>query len=77
MMSGCKASVKSDTHARKAQRLLEGYGYSCQIRRNPNMDAEGCGYVLIVDGDCVSISDILVSSGVPYKHLQNVRGYMR
>ncbi|MGN0593342.1 MAG: putative Se/S carrier-like protein [Ruminococcus sp.] len=75
MMLGCKASVQSYTHARKAQKLLEGYGYSCEVHRNPHMDTEGCGYVLLMSGDCTSVSDILVSAGIPYKHLKNVRGY--
>jgi hypothetical protein len=74
-MLGCKAIVRSDTHARKAQKILEGYGYSCQVRRNPQPDAEGCGYLLLMNGNCSSVSDILVSAGIPYTQLQNVRGY--
>ncbi len=76
-MLGCKVSVQSDTHARKAQKMLEGHGYSCEVRRNPQMSTEGCGYVLLVNGDCTSVSDILVSGGIPYKHLKNMRGYPR
>ena len=72
-MLGCKVSIESYTHARKAQKLLEGYGYSCDIRRNPGNESEGCGYMLIAKGDCTSVSDILVSGGILYKQLQNIR----
>ncbi|MBO5226620.1 MAG: hypothetical protein J6B17_00875 [Ruminococcus sp.] len=72
-MLGCKVSIESYTHARKAQKLLEGYGYSCDIKRISGNENEGCSYMLITKGDCTSVSDILVSGGILYKQLQNIR----
>lgn len=72
---GCKAVTESYTQARKAQKILEGYGYKCLIKRTTNTGIEGCGFMLIVNGDCTEVSDILVSSGVAYKRLENLRRY--
>lgn len=74
-MLGCKAAVQSYAHARKAQRILAGYGYSCQIRRMEQLSGavDGCSYELLVQGDCTTVSDILKTSGVAYQRLENMR----
>lgn len=74
-MLGCKIVLESYTHARKAQKLLEGYGYRSQIKRTTHTSMEGCGFMLIVNGDCTSVTDILVSGGIPYKKPENLRRY--
>lgn len=73
-MLECQVGMQSDTHARKAQAILRGYGYPSTIRRNVKATPEGCSYVLSVKGDCTSVSDILVESRIPYLSLRNVRG---
>ncbi|MGN0629802.1 MAG: putative Se/S carrier-like protein [Ruminococcus sp.] len=74
-MLGCKVFTESYTHARKAVKILEGYGYKCRIKRTTDTKLEGCGFVLVINGDCTAVSDILVSSGISYKKLQNIRRY--
>lgn len=74
-MLGCKVFTESYTHARKAAKILEGYGYKSSIKRTTDTRLEGCGFVLIINGDCTSVSDILGNSGIPYKKLQNIRRY--
>lgn len=69
-MLGCKAGLLSYTHAKKAQNLLTGYGYKCEIRRNTQTTPEGCSYQIIVNADCTSVSDILVYGEIPYKTLK-------
>ncbi len=74
-MLGCKAVTESYTLAKKAQKILEGYGIKSHIKRTSNTKLEGCGFMLVASGDCTSVSDILVSHGIPYKRLENLRGY--
>lgn len=74
-MLGCQAVTESYTQAKKAQKILDGYGYRCLIKRTTNTNLEGCGFMIVVNGDCTRVSDILVSSGVPYKRLENLRRY--
>ena len=72
-MSGCKAAMVSYTNANQARRILQRYGYSSEIRRLEHLGPEGCGFVLLVQGDCGKISDILTREGVPFRELQEGR----
>ncbi|WP_298482335.1 hypothetical protein [uncultured Ruminococcus sp.] len=72
-MSGCKAAMVSYTNANQARRTLQRYGYSSEIRRLEHLGPEGCGFVLLVQGDCGKISDILTSEGVPFREMQEGR----
>ncbi|MEE0440117.1 MAG: hypothetical protein ACLUT1_04645 [Ruminococcus sp.] len=73
MMLTCKAAMQSYTQAMKAQKLLGGYGYRSEIRRKEKNAPGGCGYVLVVKGDCSSVSDILLYGGIPYQDVQSGR----
>ncbi len=74
-MLGCKAVTESYTLAKKAQKILAGYGIKSQIKRTSDTNPEGCGFMIAAGDDCTSVSDILVSHGIPYKRLENLRRY--
>lgn len=45
-MLECQVGMQSDTQARKAQAILQRYGYSCRIQRQVHATPEGCSYLL-------------------------------
>lgn len=72
-MSGCKAAMVSYTKANQARRILQQYGFSSEIRRLEHLGPEGCGFVLVVQGNCGRVSDILSHEGIPFRELQEGR----
>lgn len=60
-------AVPSVTYAMKGKRILNNYGYYCEIEKTPKELANGCGHSLRVRGDGIAASDILNKSGVPIK----------
>lgn len=63
----------SYTHANRARRILQQYGYPSEIRRLDHIGPEGCGFVLVVQGSCGRVSDILTREGIPFRELQEGR----
>lgn len=49
-MLECQVGMQSDTQARKAQAILQRYGYSCRIQRQVHATPEGCSYLLQTKG---------------------------
>ena len=48
---------------------MQSYTQSMKAQKLPG----GCGYVLVVKGDCSSVSDILLYGGIPYQDVQSGR----
>ena len=67
------SSRQSDTQARKAQTILQRYGYPCRIQRQVHATPEGCSYLLQTKGACKPIADLLEENDIPFLSLRNVR----
>lgn len=55
------------TYAMKSKRILNNYGYYCEIEKTPKELANGCGHSLRVHGDGITAGEILRKNGVPIK----------
>ena len=73
MMLECQVGIQSDTQARKAQTILQRYGYPCRIQRQVHATPEGCSYLLQTKGACKPIADLLEENDIPFLSLRNVR----
>lgn len=65
-MLECQVGMQSDTQARKAQAILQRYGYSCRIQRQVHATPEGCSYLLQTKGACKPIADLLEENDIPF-----------
>ncbi|WP_302340231.1 hypothetical protein [uncultured Ruminococcus sp.] len=72
-MLGCKAAMASYTQASRARKILQRLGYSCEVRRLEHIGPEGCGFVLIVHGNCSHVSSILAQEGITFQRMQEER----
>ena len=72
-MLECQVGMQSDTQARKAQTILQRYGYPCRIQRQVHATPEGCSYLLQTKGACTPIADLLEENDIPFLSLRNVR----
>lgn len=63
----------SYTSASQARRILQQYGVSSEIRRTEHFGPQGCGFVLVVQGDCGRVSDIFRREGIAFQPLQEGR----
>lgn len=63
----------SYTQANRARRALQRHGISSEIRRLEHLGPEGCGFVLVVQGSCGHVSDILAREGIPFREPQEGR----
>ena len=72
-MLGCKAAMASYTQAARARKILQRLGYSCEVRRLEHIGPEGCGFVLIVHGNCSHVSSILAQEGITFQRMQEER----
>lgn len=70
-MAVCRAAMPSYTYAMKGEKLLKARGIPCEIKRNENTSPDGCGYSLLIRGDCRSAAAILRSYSIPYTGMQN------
>ncbi len=71
IMKNCNAAMPSYTYAVKAQKLLKTRGYNCTIKRTEPLSDEGCGYSLVIEGNCDEIQSILDSYSIPFNNLRN------
>lgn len=69
----CRASLRSETHAYKARRLLAANGYSCEIIRTTGQ-REGCSFVLRINGYCDGARRLLTREGIPVQDFRIERG---
>lgn len=60
-------AVPSVTYAMKGKRLLNNYGYYCEIVKTPKELANGCGHSLRVRGNADVILDLLAKNGIAVK----------
>lgn len=65
--------MHSYTHANQARRILQRYGFSSEIQRQERLGKEGCGFLVLVHGDCHRVSDILQKEGIAVQWLQESR----
>lgn len=70
-MAVCRASMPSYTYAMKGEKLLNARGIPCEIKRNENTSPDGCGYSLLISGDCRNAAAILRSYSIPYTDIKN------
>lgn len=70
-MAVCIAAMPSYTYAMKGEKLLKARGIACEVKRNENASANGCGYSLVISRDCRSAAEILNSYSIPYSDMQN------
>lgn len=73
-------TFRSVTYAQRGQRLLEGIGLDCSLRRTPReLSQRGCGYCLAVRGqDAMAAVALLREKEVPFGkvYAQTVSGTM-
>lgn len=60
----CTVDMPSYTYAVKGERLLRTRGYPAEIRRNSGEN--GCGFSLVIRGDCRGALKLLAAYSVPY-----------
>lgn len=70
-MKTCILAMPSYTYAIKSEKFLKSRGYSCEIKRNEDTSAAGCGYSLHINGSCDSVADSLKSYSIPFTVVQN------
>ncbi len=67
-----RAILPSETHARKAQKILKQNGYFSEIIR-VNQFRIGCGYALRIAGEPEEIQMLLLSANIPVRSLERER----
>lgn len=65
-MAECSAAMPSYTYAMKAEKLLKSSGISCSVRRRDSASAAGCGYSLMISGDCSKAAAVLRKYSIPF-----------
>ncbi len=60
-------ALTSITYAMKAKKLLNSFGYYCEILRTPKKLAKGCGYSIRVKNDIDNVLLILASEQITVK----------
>ena len=65
-MTECSVAMPSYTYAMKAEKLLKAAGISCSVRRRDNASAAGCGYSLIISGECSQAVAVLRKYSIPF-----------
>lgn len=60
-------ALSSITYAIKAKKLLNSYGYYCEILRTPKSLAKGCGYSIRVDKQMNIVLPLLASEQITVK----------
>ncbi len=60
-------SLYSITYATKAKKLLNSYGFFCEIKRTPRDFSTGCGYSIVVIGEIYEILSILEENNIANK----------
>lgn len=77
-MGNCIITFRSVTPAQRAERLLKGVGYSCNLGRTPRwMEEHGCGYSLRVRfAEHYAVAKLLREHRIAYRkiYLQNDKG---
>lgn len=70
-MAVCIAAMPSYTYAMKGEKLLKARGIACELKRNEQVSAGGCGYSLVISGECRRAAEILKSYSIPYTDMQD------
>lgn len=62
-------TFRSVTYAQRGERILQGNGIRCTLRRTPRwMEQQGCGYCLRLGADGVRPAlQLLQKEGIPYR----------
>lgn len=62
-------TFRSVTYAQRGERILQGNGIRCTLRRTPRwMEQQGCGYCLRLGADSVRTAlQQLQKEGIPYR----------
>jgi hypothetical protein len=62
----CTIDMPSYTYAIKGQRLLRARGYPCSVKRRGKDSSIGCGFSIVIRGDCESAAKVLNRYDIPY-----------
>ena len=63
--------MPSYTYVVKGGKLLRARGYHCEIIRNEKTSESGCGYSLLISGDCRKAAAVLENYGIPFSMTGN------
>jgi len=68
IMKVCSVAMPSYTYAMKAEKLLSARGFICSIRRRTGKQSatQGCGFSLVISGNCSDALYILDRYSIPY-----------
>ncbi len=62
----CIIDMPSYTYAIKGQRMLRARGYPCSVKRHGKNNSNGCGFSVVILGDCESAAKVLDMYNIPY-----------
>ena len=65
-LMNCIIDMPSYTYAIKGQRLLRARGYPCSVKRRGKDSSSGCGFSVVMRGDCESAAKVLDRYDIPY-----------
>lgn len=66
LLMNCIIDMPSYTYAIKGQRLLRARGYPCTVKRRGKDSSSGCGFSVVMRGDCENAAKVLDMYDIPY-----------